>query len=556
MILLPKPRQIIARQGHCPAAAPLRLEVDPSAIAPRAYRLSIAPTQITLIAHDAAAAYYGRQTLAQIALQSPGGLPCMEIEDWPDFPVRGVMLDISRDKVPTMQTLLALVDLLAGWKINQLQLYTEHTFAYRDHGEVWKNASPLTATEIVQLDEYCRARFVELVPNQNSFGHMERWLRLPRYQTMAEAADGAQTPWGYRWKGPFSLCPIDPRSIEFLSGLYDELLPNFTSKLFNVGCDETFDIGQGRSSAAAAAKGKTHVYLDFLKQVHALVQARGRTMMFWGDIIIDEPSLIGDLPRPIIALEWGYEADHPFDRDGRLFAESGVPFYVCPGTSSWLSIAGRTDNMLANQISAAENGLKHGAIGFLNTDWGDHGHLQYLPVSYAGLAAGAAVSWCLESNRDLDLPSVLDVHAFSEPLGKAACDLGNVYRAVGKQWTNSSALFRILVPSSTHKDPMDGITMEGLLAAEAAIDDAMKLMSGSSLVAEEFVNAAAMLRHACHRGMWKLGRGNSAELAEHLRPIIAEHRRLWLARNLPGGLEDSTGRLTEKLTEYAEKPRH
>jgi len=451
------------------------------------------------------------------------------------------MLDISRDKVPTLATLKSLIDLLAEWKINQLQLYTEHTFAYRDHAEVWKEASPLTGAEIVELDAYCAARFIELVPNQNSFGHMERWLRHDRYRPLAESADGAETPWGYLWKGPFSLCPTDPKCVEFLSGLYDELLANFGSGLFNVGCDETFDIGQGRSRQAVEERGKTRVYLEFLKKVHALVSERGRTMMFWGDIILDEPRLIGELPRPIIALDWGYEADHPFDVECRALSESGIPFYVCPGTSSWLSIAGRTDNMLGNQLSAATQGLALGACGYLNTDWGDHGHLQYLPISYAGFAAGAAYSWCLNSNRDLNLAAALDLHAFHDSagvLGDVALNLGNVYKFVGKLQKNSSALFRILVPSSTHKDPLEGITREGLVAAEAAIESAVAPLGKSKcapLLAAEFANAAAMLRYAC-----RLGRGEGSEETES---IIAEHKRLWLARNRPGGLDDSVARL-------------
>ena len=474
----------------------------------------------------------------------------MEIEDSPDFLVRGVMLDISRDKVPTMATLRGLVDLLSSWKINQLQLYTEHTFAYRKHRVVWKDASPMTAEEIVELDAYCRERFVELVPNQNSFGHMERWLKHEPYRKLAEVTDGADTPWGFRWKGPFSLSPTDPRSIEFLDKLYDELLPNFSSGLFNVGCDETFDIGQGRSRASVEERGKTVVYLDFLKQVHELVIRRGRTMMFWGDIILHEPEMIGQLPRPIVALDWGYEADHPFAAETLAFARSQIPFYVCPGTSSWLSIAGRTDNMLANQLSAAEHGLANGAIGFLNTDWGDHGHLQYLPVSYAGFAAGAAYSWCLASNRNMNLAAALDAYALPG-LGQFACELGNVYQAVGKLVKNSSALFRILVPSSAHTDPMEGITMEGLEHAEAAIA-ALPQVRSASLEADEFANAAAMLRHACRRGMWKLAasRRSANALEKELRPIIAEHHRLWLARNRLGGFSDSVGRLEANLSEY------
>jgi hexosaminidase len=546
--LFPQPRRV-DRRGGLFSGDRIVTNLDPAGLPPQGYRLEILSDRITLTAADAAGEFYGRQTLAQLRRQFPGALPGLTITDCPDFPARGVMLDISRDKVPTMATLLALVDLLSAWKINQLQLYTEHTFAYRGHEAVWKNASPMTGEEIVQLDEFCRRRFVELVPNQNSFGHMERWLGLERYRPLAEAPDGAETPWGFRWKGPFSLCPTDPAAIEFLAGLYDQLLPNFSSRLFNVGCDETFDIGQGRSRRQAEERGKTRVYLDFLKQVHELAGRRGRTMMFWGDIILHEPELIGQLPRPIIALDWGYEADHPFAEETKAFARSGVPFYVCPGTSSWLSIAGRTDNMLANQLSAAEHGLANGAIGFLNTDWGDHGHLQYLPVSYAGFATGAAFSWCLESNRNLNLPAVLDRHALPG-LGQLACDLGNVYQSVGKLMKNSSALFRILVPSSTHRDPMERITMEGLQAAQSAIDRLRNVQADP-----EFANAAAMLLHASRRGMWKLDpAGHSpAKLAEDMQRIIQEHRRLWLMRNRPGGLTDSVARLEANLDEYGRR---
>ena len=96
------------------------------------YTIDIQAEQIAIRASDPAMAYYAAQTVRQLFRQYPANLPCLHIEDWPDFPVRGVMLDISRDKVPTMATLYRLVDLLALMKINQLQLYTEHTFAYRD----------------------------------------------------------------------------------------------------------------------------------------------------------------------------------------------------------------------------------------------------------------------------------------------------------------------------------------------------------------------------------------------------------------------------------------
>jgi hexosaminidase len=382
--------------------------------------------------------FYGVQTTRQLLMQCGRNLPDVRCTDWPDFPNRGLMLDVSRNKAPTMPTLFALVEMLASWKINQLQLYFEHMYAYRQHPTVWQDASPFTAEEIVALDRFCRARFVELVPNQNSFGHLTTWLTRPEYNHLAEAPEGCDTIWGFRPAA--SLQPTE-ESLRFLRTLYDELLPNFSSRQFNVGCDETIDLGKVRSKAQAEEVGIGRLYVDFLKQIHREVRARGYTMQFWGDIITHYPELVRELPRDAVALEWGYEADHPFDEHGALFAASGIPFYVCPGTSTWNSIVGRTTNTIENMRNAARNGLKHGAVGFLNTDWGDNGHWQPLAVSYLGLAAGAAYGWALDANCPLPLPDALSRFAFRDAtgiMGRLAYDLGDIYRLTGISVHNAS----------------------------------------------------------------------------------------------------------------------
>jgi hexosaminidase len=552
MVLLPMPRRVMPGEWtfNSAGAAPV-LRIDSSIEHEQGYRLSIKSNGIEIASRTHVGAFYANQTLKQLRRQFGDALPGMEIEDWPDFPARGVMLDISRNKVPTIATLFSLIDMLAEWKINQLQLYTEHTFAYSGHRTVWEHASPITAEEIRQLDQYCRDRFIDLVPNQNSFGHMERWLKHKEYQHLTEAIDGADTPWGFRWKGPFSICPTDPKSLEFLSGLYAELLPNFSSRLFNVGCDETFDIGQGRSKSDCDRLGVHRVYLNFVTEVNRLVRSNGKQMMFWGDVILHQPDLIAELPRNLIALQWGYEADHPFDKEGEQFKQAGVPFYVCPGTSTWNSIAGRTGNAIGNLKAAADSGMRHGAIGYLITDWGDNGHLQYQPVSYAGFAAGAAFSWCLESNANLDLAAVLNHHAFKDPtetLGNVAIDLGSVYRVCGKANVNGSALFRLLVPHPGDSEPEKGMTEEGFKTAEDAIDAAISLLrrEGSRsgelrMIADEFENAANTLLHCISIGRDRLGlpAGRGMDIEQ----IIGEHRRLWLARNREGGLIDSARKL-------------
>ena len=257
-------------------------------------------------------------------------------------------------------------------------------------------------------------------------------------------------------------------------------------------------------------------------------------MMFWGDVILHHPERIADLPPNVIALNWGYEADHPFEKEAAAFAAADVPFYVCPGTSSWNSIGGRTDNCLANLANAATAGRKHAAAGYLITDWGDNGHLQYQSASYLGFMAGAAMSWCGDTNAATDWPAVLNAQTFtfSEGLGRAAYDLGNVYQSVGKPNANGSSLFRLLVPWRADAHPEAGLTAANLDAADAAIAAVerqlparYRVMSAGwngfaehLLVASELWNATAMLRLCVNVGRRRLGMSVDIDPASVVRP--------------------------------------
>ncbi len=575
-ILLPKPRRLrrepgslsLNADGTLPVAAgpEVRLDAASPGIPVEGYRLVVAPSGVGIEARDAAGVFYARATLRQLLRvhAADGALPSLTIEDAPDFAERGVMLDVSRDKVPTMETLYRLVDELASWKVNRLQLYVEHTFAYRAHPDVWADASPLTGDELEALGAYGRERFVELVPNQNSFGHMERWLKHPAYASLAEVA----TP----TSDYMSLCPIDPRAIDFLGGLYDDLLPHFTSKTFNVGCDETIDLGKGRSRDAILRLGVGRVYLDFLHKIHGLVAARGRRMQFWGDIVLLHPELIAELPRDVVALNWGYEGNHPFDAEGERFAAAGIAHQVCPGTSSWLSIGGRTHNTLANLDAASRSGLAHGAKGLLITDWGDCGHWQPLPVSYLGLAYGAAVAWCREANGDLDVARCLDTHVFLDragALGAIARDLGEVYRDTGVVVKNASVLALLLLfpDRPMGEGRLAGLTVPGLERAGARVEEVVSRLQGARcerddarVLDAEFGLVADLMRHACRLGIARLTAktgavasipaASRAALAEDLSRIVGEHRRVWRLRNRPGGLADSAARMESLLSRY------
>jgi hexosaminidase len=158
-------------------------------------------------------------------------------------------------------------------------------------------------------------------------------------------------------------------------------------------------------------------------------------------IILHYPKLVRELPKDVIALNWGYESSHPFEREAAIFARSKVPFYVCPGTSSWMTLIGRHDNAFPNLRRAAAVGRKHGAIGYLNTDWGDGGHPQPLAVSYLPYLVGAAVSWCAQAYDEKLLIPVANRDIFQDPTGQAgktAYALGFAHRQ-----------FKYLLPNAT-----------------------------------------------------------------------------------------------------------
>jgi hypothetical protein len=493
------------------------------------------------------------------------------------------MLDVSRDRVPTRDTLARLVDVLALVRMNRLQLYTEHTFAYRDHEEVWRDASPITALDVHWLDALCRSRGIELVANQQSFGHMERWLRHPRYRGLAEEPEGFTLPDGSR-REPMCLAPGE-ESLAFVRALHAELLPNFERRELNIGCDETFELGQGRSRNACERLGRGRVYWSFVSRLIGGLHAQGVAVQFWGDIVERHPELVPELPRrDLAALLWNYEApSDPADVPAEVmaairgfgygpesfrgfaarvppFVEHGVPFQVCPGTSSWLSLVGRLQNALANVRDAAEVGLASGARGFLLTDWGDQGHLQPFPVSLPPLVYGGALAWCAATNRDLDLEAALSRFVFLDETGelaRAAVELGGLYRETGLSTQNASPLFLALLGGgaspirawgATSRAQLEGVhekvgrACERLERARPAADD-------GDLVRRELAHAARLAR----QGAWRLETAylRSGPPAEDLRrdltECIDEQRALWLARSRPGGLSDSLARLERVL---------
>lgn len=518
-----------------------REQIGVSGIPAQGFRLRIEPSEVHLEAADARGLFYGRQTLDQILKLYPNDpIPCCRIEDWPDFKDRGYMLDISRDRVPTMEHLFHLVDALAKLRYNQLQLYTEHTFAYEKHPLVWANASPITAAEIRELDAYCRERFIELVPNQNSFGHMERWLEHDAYKHLAECPEGFRHPISGAWHPQGSVIKPDQQSLEFLDGLYSELLPNFSSRKFNVGGDEPWELGWGVSREKVEAEGKHKVYADFLAKVCQLAEQHGSEPMCWADVLMEEPAAIQQLPGTVRPIIWGYELDHPFDKQCGQLAQLGREFYVAPGDSTWNSYTGRYSTMVSNVRAAAQIGHRRGASGLLMTHWGDGGHPQAWPVSLPGMVWAGLCGWNVgtqEAQLVIGLKSLLNDRngIYTETL----LDCGRIDEILGVSITNWSYLAKAIQlnegeVAAFQPRPTKPSLREVIRTCEGGLDALAKTQldcRDSGYLIEEL---ELMLRLNIRAARYSLGR---KEIFTHeLRNL---YERSWKSRSRDGGLADS-----------------
>ena len=530
--------QVDLKENRSERSVSITLAIDPAVAPAQGYRLSVGPDGITIHGADLDGVWNGAHTLWQLMLLEGLALPFVEIHDWPALAMRGVVLDVSRDRTPTIDTLRELIELLSTWKYNQVQLYMEHVFAYTEHHAVAPSQHPITADELRELDDFCASRNIELVPNQATFGHMWRWLRLPQYRHLAECPDGFD--WmGARTSQPFSLNPLHPGSLDLAAELVAEQQACVRSRRVNINCDETWDVGQGASAAAAAQRGTAEVYADFLRALVARVDAD--EVQFWGDVLGHSPQIISSLPAHVVPMLWHYEAEHDWAATVGALAGGDRPFVLCPGTSSWCSIGGRVANMRANVTEAALTAEQTGARGLLVADWGDGGHWQQYPIRLPGLLMAACQAW--SPGERIDLAAGLDGTALFDPFGDSGvllCELGEIVAPV----VNGSLLWWSFgVDQALVDDPgraaqaLDLAERADHLAERAArlepnVPHPDRLRDELELTARHLAVGARRLAAVC---------GADTFVAHD--DLVERYAQAWLRRDRPDGLSDSVAKL-------------
>jgi hypothetical protein len=389
------------------------------------YSIDCSPERIVISGDSPTGVFYGVQTLIQIFSLHPNSIPCFKIFDSPDIAHRGYYHDVTRGKVPKLETLKELVEKIASYKINELQLYMEHSFAFEQIPELWIDKDPITPDEILVLDKHCKKFHVDLIPSLATFGHLYELLRIKRFEHLNELDIKASALPHDLWDrmAHYTIDPLNEESLDLITLMLEEYIPLFSSKYFNVCCDETFDLGKGKNTQIANEIGVGRLYVNFLKKIIAVVIKHGKTPMFWGDIVLHHPELINEVPSNAIFLNWAYGADITEDATA-TFYKSGVTQYVCPGVSGWSRFANDINSASANIRKMIRYGNKYHCSGILNTDWGDCGHVNFISGSYHGMILGASLSWNANSySSDSDFDAVVSHIEWSDQSGTIASEL-------------------------------------------------------------------------------------------------------------------------------------
>ena len=286
-----------------------------------------------------------------------------------DFAVKGFHLDL-RIQVMKMDALKAFAKKLSEQGINTLVMEWEATYPFEKHPLI-PNKYAYKKEEIKSFIKYCGDIGIDVIPLQQSFGHVEYILRHGRYKDLREDQ-----------KDYSQVCPSEEEGDKRLfTDLFTELAATHPSKYFHIGGDETYLLGHcGKCKAKAAKEGTSKLYIDHIKMLCDIVISLGKIPVMWADIALKHPEALKLLPKQTILVDWNYGWDLNNFGDHQKLMESGFEVWGAP------SLRSHPDNYFLTQWEKHFKNIRDfipvcrqlGYKGIVMTSWSTSG--QYSTV--------------------------------------------------------------------------------------------------------------------------------------------------------------------------------
>ncbi|MBQ4145899.1 MAG: family 20 glycosylhydrolase [Clostridia bacterium] len=497
-------------------------------------------------------------------------VPYTEIKDKPQFKNRGVMLDISRGRMPKPEKIKEMINHFARLKFNEFQLYMDNSTCFKSElfPKVTEGIECLTPEDIIELDNYCKERFITLVPVVPSFGHMETWLNLDEYKHLAVGDGEIITN---------TLNIIDPEAFEFVDKLYESRLPYFTSDRVLIGFDEAYGLGKYQLKEICEEKGEIQVYMDWLNKISDLCEKKyNKKAMFYTDMLRGKTEYFSQIPKNAIPVEWGYEdiSSQSVPLACKSFNEAGFSYYVLPSVSTYKSISGRFDMTINNIRMMGEIGQEYNADGYVVSIWGDGGHPNAFVWAVVPMVLSAQYSWNVGIKqqdgwrKDYYLRNAWnysDKYILGGKISKELSYAANYYLLEPIRIAVSTIIFQIysvplkqkIFPDFFDVDEMfDEFSFNHLILYMNEILDKIKTTDFNEIYKREAILGSEMVILSAKYALVKLAGSVTKEKAAEIkilsRKIIKEHRQLWLVEHYEKGVEIFENKLINREKELDE----
>jgi hexosaminidase len=321
------------------------------------------------------------------------------------FVVKGFHIDL-RIQVMTMDALRAFALKLSKQGINTIIMEWEGTYPFEKHPLI-PNRYAYTKAEVTSFIKYCADLKIDVIPLQQSFGHVEYILRNEKYKDLREDQ-----------KDFSQVCPLQTDLDKALfTDLYTELAATHPSKYIHIGGDETYLLGHDeRCKLKAAKEGKSKLYIDYIKTLCDIVIKLGKTPVLWADIALKYPDAIKLLPKSTVFIDWNYGWDMNNFGDHQKLVKSGYEIWGSPALRSspdnyFLTQWEKHFKNIRDFVPAA---AKLGYKGIVMTSWSTSGQYSAVFESEEQLAEVYAIRHVYP----LSGFNIL-VDAFAESIGKA-----------------------------------------------------------------------------------------------------------------------------------------
>lgn len=199
-------------------------------------------------------------------------------------------IDIGRKFFPLAE-LLRLVDSLALFGFTHLQLHFSENEGFRIESKRYPNLMSnhyLTQAEIKSLIMHAKARYIEIIPDFDTPGHLKQVLKdYPKWQL--EKINEA----GQLVRDPAALDILNPEAVAFIKTIYQEFGELFIeSRYFHIGADEFVNFDQIEKYPKLATYAKEHynetasgieVFIEFVNEMIAYIRQLGFIPRVWND---------------------------------------------------------------------------------------------------------------------------------------------------------------------------------------------------------------------------------------------------------------------------------